>query len=537
MDFWCQRIRSATPLSGSIRFVLIFLAALASPAAQALCTGAVDDRSSVCATETITLEALIARTNPGACQRISPKALVCSRRVAVDALKNTAVSGEGIALLFLDPRQGKGGLVFTNATNIAVSNFSIAWDGQVDGKGPETGYRRIFSFGTVESCIGASARIRVDMPDDGLAPVEAISIWNDQEGWPWRRRASNAPVERYFHGNRALKISDGATACTHELVPFTGQRLLLRHYAYANNALICRNCEGALIKEVSVHSAPGMAFLFWGGKDIALIRNKVAPACAPACAKAYPSAASDASHFGAVAGSIIVAENDFSMQGDDSVNITSWAYPGNVRPSGEEGAYDIQIDQRMKNRFWVLSAGQAVKIMDLGFKEIGRGQTTSVSPETMTVRLKTDAKLLETVVLVPLDRIASEVNIVRNRFHSHRARGILAQTGRIRIENNEISLVTMAAIMIGADTDYWFEGPGAESVLIKGNRIRQVNAAPYSKEYPSAISAGFVVDRNYKQSIGNPIGPITIEGNEISEVYSNPERVINFGAGLCCNRN
>lgn len=506
---------------------------------NASCAGVTDPESKVCANSAVSLVDLVLSRSPDSCRRRSDKVIDCTNRVDIANVSDLGVLGGGWTLRFSNPQPGKGGIVFHGARNLSLSDFVIEWSEEDAAKEGAVMTGRVFSVGRAVPCGKDSAKVVLDRPQVGSVQIEAISVWDRRRGWPWADQGETLAVERYFLGERKRSAVDGETECSMEYSFLSGLDVIVRHHAYSNNALSCRDCANVLVKNVEAHGVPGMAFMFWGGRDIALIGNQVRAHCAPACESAYPSVSSDASHFGAVGGRIVVVGNDFSMQGDDSVNVTSWVYPSVIAGGGKEaGRVSLRVDARMKARFWALRPGQQVSLADLGMNPLGSGTVQQVSSESMEVVVETAVSAFPaTVVLIPLDRIPDEVLIRDNYFHDHRARGVLVQAGNVTIENNRIERVTMAAIMIGADTDYWFEGPGARSVTVRGNAIRQVNARPYGKDYRSAVSAAFVTSREYRGPVGKPIGPVSIEGNRITEVFRNPGQPIHFGAGLCCNRN
>jgi Right handed beta helix region len=136
------------------------------------------------------------------------------------------------------------------------------------------------------------------------------------------------------------------------------------------------------------------------------------------------------------------------------------------------------------------------------------------------------------LLIVAADSIPTNVTIRNNHFHDHRGRGILVGSLDSLVEHNVIERCTGAAILIPADVDPDYEGPGARNVVIRNNEISDVNRHPNLPDYPSAISAGVKADISSKTKNGAPIRNIVVERNKFSNVYSNSGKPIFFGAGV-----
>jgi hypothetical protein len=105
------------------------------------------------------------------------------------------------------------------------------------------------------------------------------------------------------------------------------------------------------------------------------------------------------------------------------------------------------------------------------------------------------------------------------------------------LEDNDIERVTMEAILVPADTrGQNYEGPGAQHLTIRANRISDVNRYPALPDYPSAISAGVALSDGYVGKVGTPIRDIVVEGNSFVRVYSNAQVPVFFGKGVTDGR-
>jgi hypothetical protein len=312
-----------------------------------------------------------------------------------------------------------------------------------------------------------------------------------------------------------------------------GNQVLVRHHVYSANAIHCFRCERIAIENVTLRSAPGMGLYFAnGGRGFLLRGVKVIPYCGSTCADPYPSVASDGIHFAAVGGGIVIENSDIGWQGDDAVNITGLLVPARAEASRNQGGPRwVQLDPRFKNRVWLFRIGGEVLLFDLGLRAYGSAQVVDIDGDKLRVLLSKAPSNVSALVLTASDRVPRDVIIRNNRFHDHRGRGILIGASNAIIQGNIIERVTMAAIMVPADTNHWFEGPGATNVKIFENTISKVNAIVYGPDYPSAISVAFEPSPEYQGPLGAAFKRIMVENNMFRDVFNNASAPVFFGRG------
>ncbi len=501
----------------------IALAAVEQPLATSL-------RSIGCETSVLNIEELVAKARSADCQKKGPRTVICNTPLRVDGLKNTTLDGGGWQITFSDPGPGKGGVVLNGARNVVVRNLKLGWLDEGQNDKPVELDKRIYSTGTIHACPGGGSALELDQGGDGSVPIAAVSKWSDK-GWPWDIREPSASVERYFKPNLSTQFTNGNSSCIKDFGPITG-RVLIRHYIYAAHAFSCYGCEMIAIEKVSIQSAPGMGFFFSNaGKGFVFRDNVIAPSCSPQCSSARPSIAADGIHFSGATGSILIERNDFGWQGDDSVNITGMLLLASVDKRSDNETW-LRLGEQTRNRSWLLRKGTEIALFDRGLRILGTSQVLGLDQDGTRVKVSKLPPDSAELFVTATDRIPREVLIRNNRFHNHRARGILLGAIDATIENNVIERVTMAAIMIHADTSHWFEGPGAKNVKITGNKISQVNAQIYQPEYPSAISIGFQPTLGFRGPLGEPIQDVSVENNSFSNLYNSPDRPVHVGCGV-----
>lgn len=496
----------------------------ATPEAPLLALQAADPARSV------TLVELIRRTAPRLCRQDAPDLLRCTGPLRLEGLQDLRIDGQGMQLEFQSARPNGGGLRIFNASNVVLSNFRVRWAGGGVSDPPAADGQRVQTLARVEACTGQQrgGALRADWPLQGDYPIGAISTWDERTGWPWRS-SDDIAVDIYLPDNTTTRFERGLSGCLPQLVRRVGDRVLVRHHIYTNHAIRCANCSRVTIEQVKVHSAPGMAFLFNnGGRHLLLRNNQIGPACLPRCERPEPSITADGSHFAGVQGPVRISGNDFGWQGDDSVNVTGQMMPARIEADGW-----VRPLPAMVARLRLFEPGAPVLLFDSGMNLLGSASVLAEDEAGQRLRL---AQLpgglrADPLIVVPQNRMPRGIEVVGNHFHDHRARGILMGGSDALIEDNTIERVTMAAILLIVDTRHTFEGPGAQRVTIRRNRVSDVNRYATKRLFPSAISAGLNPPEGYAGPVGTPIRDITVEANQLGRIHHLPETPVSFGAG------
>src|ERR1700722_19195603 len=481
---------------------------------------------------TVTLADLIKRSKSD-CIVESVRLITCTGPLHLDALSKTSVLGGGVEIQFTNPQAGKGGFVLTGAENIVLSNFMIGWLGGGARDPIVVGVDRIQSFGYVTACANhePGGMLTLDLPLEGRQPLGSASVWSDTMGWPWYPAAPKT-FEVYFPAGATANFFEGKSGCIPRLAALVGHRALLRHIVSSNHAFLCWGCQNVTVRQVRVTSAPGMAFVFGnGGSNFSLIDDVVEPKCAPSCALPEPSTTADASHFSNVAGNILLENNDFGWQGDDGVNITGLLVPSTLDLRVPNAKRRLNVVEAWQGRLDSMAVGSSVSLFDASLSALGEAKVVAVNPATGMIELSSLPADVTDFILARTDGIPKNVVIRNNHFHSNRARGILLGGSNALIENNRIERVTMEGILVPADTGPWYEGPGAQHVIITGNYFFNVNRFP-AAVYPSAISTGVSMPAGYAAAISvSPIQDVLVEGNSFTDVYTNANNPVSIGRG------
>ena len=104
--------------------------------------------------------------------------------------------------------------------------------------------------------------------------------------------------------------------------------------------------------------------------------------------------------------------------------------------------------------------------------------TTTFTPQHVEYVVTLDRDLVGALVgdlIGNLTRSSGTFVVRRNKFHDHRARGMLIQSPNGLVEDNTVSNVTMAGLHVTTDSNFFIESIGANNLLVRRNVFTGVN--------------------------------------------------------------
>jgi hypothetical protein len=252
--------------------------------------------------------------------------------------------------------------------------------------------------------------------------------------------------------------------------PAVGDYFVLRHGGHYRPAVMIRECEDITLRDVKIHSQPGMGVVGHLTRDIMIDNLQVVPEVGSVI-----STNTDATHFTSCSGTITIQNSKFKGQGDDCTNIHSYYY--RIYPE-EDGRVEMRIEGADLHALWLdypQKGDTMVVINSRSMAEQGRYVVQSV-----------DTSFVDWKVKVGLDRPIEvddpanyymwnrsrfpRVRILNNSVHSHLARSFLIKSRDVVIAGNSIHHSTLTAIKLGAELGWRESGP-AENVLVENNYI------------------------------------------------------------------
>ncbi|MBE6209822.1 MAG: hypothetical protein E7128_06280 [Rikenellaceae bacterium] len=252
--------------------------------------------------------------------------------------------------------------------------------------------------------------------------------------------------------------------------PAVDDYFVLRHGGHYRPAVMIRECENVTLRDLKIHSQPGMGVVGHMTRDIMIDNLQVVPEVGSVI-----STNTDATHFTSCSGTITIQNSKFKGQGDDCTNIHSYYY--RIYPEGDNRV-EMRIEGADLHALWLDYPQQGdtmVVINNRSMAEQGRYVVQSVDTSLMNwkVAVELDRPIdVETPAEYYMWNRSSfpRVRIYNNSVHSHLARSFLIKSRDVVIANNSISGSTLTAIKLGAELGWRESGP-AENVLVENNYI------------------------------------------------------------------
>jgi len=257
---------------------------------------------------------------------------------------------------------------------------------------------------------------------------------------------------------------------------YTGMRFYFWHTYHSRPVILIQRSKNVTVKDVTVHSSPGMGITCDHSANVLLEGYRNVPA-----EGYHVSTNTDATHFTSCTGKITVRGCTFIGQGDDSLNI--------------HGYYHTVLEQDgcrclVKNEFPDgISHSQSPDYPDIGDTlEINDPETLTLLGTRKVVGYKIDEKdgsLIELILDEPLppdaaarrlflcdvDHMAA-LEFAGNDCRGHFANGLRIRTRNVHIHDNLFEDIMECALIVYAEI-YCREGANPANVVIENNVMRR----------------------------------------------------------------
>ena len=290
----------------------------------------------------------------------------------------------------------------------------------------------------------------------------------------WDLQKNRLLGKSVYHPFKTKKINEHTIRIYTKTKPgMLGTIALMNHTFHFRPAILILEAKNTILKQVTIHSQPGMGIVGHRSHNILMEELRVIPA-----EGYYQSTNTDATHFTSCTGLIRFDGCMFIGQGDDATNVHGY-YHKFTKDLGKQ-SYEIKLEDHWTTHACVLD------FPDVGDTvEIVRKKTLEVVDSMIVVKIDTFQKQWKSIIklnhplpekiedyyFIDISQLPS-LDFVNCSVGSHLARGVLVKTRNVLIENNSFRGGTGTAIHIGAEGD-WREGPGSVNVTIKNNRITE----------------------------------------------------------------
>ncbi len=417
-------------------------------------------------------------------------------------LRDVVIDGDGSTLVFT--QSGRVGLSLTNNERVLVRNLKL--DSSL----------RIATAGVIEHDTASGQKVLRYVSGSVInaetTVIRAVSPYTISS----KRFAKSPTVEVYYDtSNRPTYDAQAGVFRSAQFSGFfAGQQVLARHYLYDGHAIYV---SGATTNDISfdnvtIHSGPSMGFVFFqAGRGFRVSNCKVIGAFATA--GRYISTAADALHVSSIEGDLIVENSEFAHMGDDGINIESkTARVSQVSPGPRGGLTVVFPGNNVR-----VASGNQLSFYHDGMGAIGSATVSSVSTASGTVTAVLD-RVVPGLAPGSLVRnpafVSGRYLIQSNNIHDHRARGMLLQAPNGVVRSNTLSNQTLNAINLTSDGRSWFEGAGAQGVVLSSNTISAPGWAPTT---PQIGALSIYSEGASGLAVSPQHGSILISGNTISQ--------------------
>ena len=421
------------------------------------------------------------------------------RGLLVKDCQGLAIIGNGATLVF---RGLTRAFELGNCTGLTIENLTVDWDRPPHSTGRVVGVGN----GWFDVDVLPEFPVRGGEPIVAFQdydPVTEFLVAGGLDAW-------NCVQSTELVRPQVLRVHHGAIGW-----PMSTNMLLgIRHHVYGYEAFRLLDCTGVRVRDVTVHTCPGMAFIASHCADVALERFRVMRRPGT---KWLLSATADGAHFTSCRGPLRIEDCLFEGQGDDALNVhgmflrVTKVVDARTVEAIEPcyGCWNENADQG--DRFDLFHPSVWPPFAQARVKSCTSQEVNSQRVYTLTFDADLSAGLRADDLLRNNDRIGAGLVVRRCTAARNRARGFLVQTQNATIEDNTFDHCSMAALLLCAGL-HGGETGGASDVSIRGNRITGVNSAWYGSE--AAISV--VAFR--ENGVAAPAGAmrsIRIEGNVI----------------------
>lgn len=293
--------------------------------------------------------------------------------------------------------------------------------------------------------------------------------------------------------------------------PAVGDYCILRHGGHYRPAVMIREAKDISLKNMKIHSQPGMGIVGHRSKDISLENVQIVPEPGDVI-----STNTDATHFTSCSGTIKIENCIFKGQGDDCTNIHNYyarIYPLSSRKAElrienadlhalsldppEVGDSMIIIDRR--------NMATIEKVMVKNVENSEKDWRTVVTFDKPIKNIDPDNHVITNLTRFP------KVVIKGNSVDSHLARAFLVKSPDVTISGNRITGSTGTAIKLGAELG-WNESGPVDNVLIEDNYISDcgydgnndvpacITLSTEASETPTFVNRNIIIRNNILDS-------------------------------------
>lgn len=424
-------------------------------------------------------------------------------------LKDRTLNAQGVTLLGTE--MDVSALQFQECTNVTVTGLTIDYDPLPFTQGRLTAVDKTARTADFEISAGYPELSQVYLEEKNVHLFEADAPrWKvgAPDYYPKKIERLTATTGRLVFSEKAAGVEELAV----------GDRIVL-NVRGKQGVSIAEGCAGITLRDVTVHSAPGIAILVRFAEDAGTFENvRVIPGPKPkgATEERLFSSSADAFNAAYVRKGPVMKNCDFSFMGDDAVNLHGVMLPV-VRwlderrfvsmRSHHSDRFDRLIRQGDKIRFLkgatyaVIAESTVTQVEYIHGKESPYGADAKKIWPTLKEAGDAAFYVVHLAAAVPgveegdfCDLPATSgpgFSITDSYFHDHRARGLRLMSNEGVVRGNRFERLKGVAITIGPEYAFWREAGWCRDILVEKNEIRDVGQGA-NLQHPTSYTTGAI---------------------------------------------
>lgn len=282
-----------------------------------------------------------------------------------------------------------------------------------------------------------------------------------------------------------------------------GQEFYVWHSFHFRPAILLEEASRLTLRDVTIHSQPGMGVVGHHCDDILLERLRVVPAHGE-----HMSTNTDATHFVSCKGRLIFRDCAFEGHGDDATNVHTFYHDIRLLENGEiQGSVSVPTHS-LKPDF--PDPGDEMQLVDKktllprgSFRVLRVERAESCYTAALDAPLPPDAP--QQCYLANLTRSPAVV-FEGCTAENHWARAVLLKCRSALVQNCLFRGSVLQAIHVAAE-EWWHEGVACENIVIRKNRFVDCGITGHSPV------GGIKVEMEVDAPAGTPQKHIRIEDN------------------------
>lgn len=412
--------------------------------------------------------------------------------ISLSGHQNTTLSAYGARLMidgFMEPMELK------NCSGITIEGLTIDHT------------RKPFSFGLIEAYAVEDVQKRtgyITVRFDTSCPVDQNTIMPRYCAYDYRTGRFNLDMkvnERSYLGDQLVCFQmRNMPDCD-----LKGQEFYVWHSFHYRPAILIEEAQDITLRDVTIHSQPGIGIVGHRSKNILMDRLQVVPSHG-----LHMSTNTDATHFTSCIGTIDFQNCTFDGHGDDATNVHTFYH--DIEPLDQKRYRGSVAVKTHSLTLDYPDVGDELELVEKDSLEVcGIYHVQAVVPyhKELYYEAVLDAELpgdaAEKYYLSNVTR-APKLKIIGCTANNHWARSVLIKTRDALVEDCTFTGSVLQAIHVAAE-GWWHEGIACKNVTIRRNRFVNCGITGH------AAVGGVVAEMSVDRRCGTPQEHIVIEDN------------------------